>query len=192
MDTNVSPVLPAGVAAVTAAGDQTRYDGIARSLHWLTALLVLAQFGLAELWSFPERPARHRMIVTHMSLGILLTLVLAVRIVWRLVPRHHIRAAASGWMEIVSKLVHSLLYVLLAAEAVLGFVLRWSGDQAMSFFGLLIPPPFAPFSGAAHHLVGEVHEWIGWAIMIFAAGHAAAALFHHFVLRDGVLRRMLP
>jgi cytochrome b561 len=93
---------------------------------------------------------------------------------------------------VASKLVHSLLYVLLAAEAALGFVLRWSGDQAMSFFGLLIAPPFAPFSRPAHHLVGEVHDWIGWTIITLAAGHASAALFHHFVLRDGVLRRMLP
>jgi cytochrome b561 len=192
MDTNVSPVIASGIAAVTAPGDRARYDGIARSLHWLTALLVLAQFGLAELWSFPERPTRHLMIVTHMSLGILLTLVLAVRIVWRLIPGRQIRAAASGWAEVASKLVHSLLYVLLAAEAALGFVLRWSGDQAMSFFGLLIPPPFAPFSRPAHHLVGEVHDWIGWTIITLAADHALAALFHHFVLRDGVLRRMLP
>jgi hypothetical protein len=58
--------------------------------------------------------------------------------------------------------------------------------------GLLIPPPFAPFSKPAHHLVGELHELNGWAIIILAAGHAAAALYHHYVLRDRVLSRMLP
>jgi cytochrome b561 len=85
--------------------------------------------------------------------------------------------------------VHYLLYGLLAA---LGFVLRWSGDEAMSFFGLPIPPPFAPFSKPAHHLVGEAHDIVGWVIILAAAGHAAAALFHHFRLRDDVLWRMLP
>src|SRR5689334_5647908 len=127
-----------------------------------------------------------------MSFGIVLTVVLAARIAWRLVPGHQVPPAVSGWVELTSKAVHWLLYALLGAEAALGFVLRWSGDQAMSFFGLPIPPPFAPFSKPAHDLVGEVHEWVGWAIVVIAAGHAAAALFHHYVLRDEVLWRMLP
>ena len=191
MNTKATP----GVVAATriAAGDdRTRYDSFAITLHWLTALLVLTQFGLAELWGFAPRPTRHLMIVAHMSFGILLTLVLIVRIAWRLTPGHQVRAATAGWVELASKTVQYVLYGLLAAQAVLGFVLRWSGNEAMSFFGLPIPPPFAPFSKPAHHLVGEAHNWIGWTIIILAAGHALAALFHHFVLRDDVLWRMLP
>jgi cytochrome b561 len=184
-----------GVIAATriAAGDdRTRYDRLTIALHWLTMLLVLVQFALAQLWGFAPRPTRHLMIVAHMSFGILLTLVLIIRIAWRLMPGHEIPPATSGWVDLASKAVHYLLYGLLAVEAVLGFVLRWSGNEAMSFFGLLIPPPFAPFSKPAHQLVGEAHEWIGWTIVIVAAGHALAALFHHYVLRDEVLRRMLP
>jgi cytochrome b561 len=52
--------------------------------------------------------------------------------------------------------------------------------------------PFPPFSKPAHHSVGEAHDLIGWTIIVFAGGHAAAALFHHFFLRDNVLVRMLP
>ena len=195
MDTDTTHDIMPGVAAATriAAGDdRTSYDGVAKALHWLTALLVLTQFGLAELWGFWPRPTRHLMIVAHMSFGILLTLVLAVRIAWRLMPGHQVRAAVSGWTEILAKAVHYLLYGLLATEAVLGYALRWSGGEAMSFFGVLIPPPFAPLSKPAHHLVGEVHNYVGWTIVLLAAGHAAAALFHHVALRDDVLRRMLP
>jgi cytochrome b561 len=183
-----------GVAAVriAAGDDRMRHDGLAIALHWLTVLLVLTQFGLAELWSYVPPAARHTMIVAHMSFGILLTLVLILRIGWRLVPGHQIRAATAGWAELASKAVHYLLYGLLAAEAALGFVLRWSGNQAMSFFGLLIPPPIAPFSKPAQQLVGDVHNWIAWTIVILAAGHATAALFHHYILNDDVLRRMLP
>ena len=184
---------PALAATRVAAGDdRTRYDDFAVTLHWLTVLLVLAQFALAELWDLAERPTRHVMIVTHMSFGILLAVVLVVRIAWRLTPGHRVRPAATGRVELASEAVHYLLYGLLAAEAVLGFVLRWSGDEAMSFFGLPIPPPFAPFSKPAHHLVGEAHDVVGWTIIVVAAGHAAAALFHHFRLRDDVLWRMLP
>ena len=168
------------------------YDAVAVTLHWLTVLFVLTQFALGELWGFAPRPVRHVMVATHMSVGILLGLVVLFRIVWRLLPGHRVRPAVSGWMEVASKAVHSLLYALLVAEAVLGFTLRWSGGEEMSFFGLQIPSPFAAFSKPAHDLVGRVHELVGWTIIVLAAGHALAALMHHFVLRDDVLRRMLP
>ena len=155
-------------------------------------LLVLAQFALAELWDLAERPTRHVMIVAHMSFGILLAVVLVVRIAWRLTPGHRVRPAATGRVELASEAVHYLLYGLLAAEAVLGFVLRWSGDEAMSFFGLPIPPPFAPFSKPAHHLVGEAHDVVGWTTIVVAAGHARRRCSTTSVLHDDVLWRMLP
>jgi cytochrome b561 len=127
-----------------------------------------------------------------MSFGILLAVVIAVRIVWRVLPGHRVKDATAGLVELASKTVHYVLYVLLATQAILGFVLRWSGNEAMSFFGLLIPPPFAPLSKNTHELIGTAHNWIGWTIVILALGHAAAALFHHYVLKDDVLWRMLP
>src|SRR3954453_10382405 len=148
---------PPPATRVPAGDDRTRYDDFAITLHWLTVLLVLAQFGLAELWDLAERPTRHVMIVTHMSFGILLALVLVVRVAWRLTPGHRVRPAATGRVELASEAVHYLLYGLLAAEAVLGFVLRWAGE--VGFFGLPIPPPLAPFSKPAHHLVDEAHDW---------------------------------
>ena len=152
---------PASLAAATrvlAGDDRTRYDAFAIALHWATAVLVVLQFILAVTWDFADRPVRHLMIVAHMSFGILLSAVLIVRIVWRLMPGHQVSPAVSGWVEIASKAVHYLLYALLVAQAVLGFVLRWSGNEAMSFFGLLIQPPFPPFSKPAHEMVGEAHE----------------------------------
>ncbi|MBV8912933.1 MAG: cytochrome b [Acetobacteraceae bacterium] len=177
---------------IVAGDDRTHYDVFAITLHWLTVALVLAQFVLAETWGWYARPTRHLMIVAHMSFGIMLSAVVAVRIIWRLIPGRQMSPAVSGWVELASKVVHYLLYAMLAAEAVLGFLLRWSGNEAMSLFGLLIPPPFAPFSKPAHQLIGDLHDWNGWAIIIVAAGHAAAALCHHYVLHDRVLSRMLP
>ena len=180
------------IARIAAGDDRTIYDNFSIFLHWLTVLLVLSQFALAETWEWFARPTHHLMVVAHMSFGIILTAVIIIRIVWRMMPGHQIASAVSGRVAMASRAVHYLLYALLAIEAVLGFVLRWAGNESMSFFGLLLPPPFAPFSKSAHHLVGELHELNGWAIIILAAGHAAAALYHHYVLRDPVLSRMLP
>lgn len=177
---------------IAAGDDRTLYDPFAIILHWLTVALVLTQFILAETWSDFARPTRHTMVAAHMSFGILLTAVVATRIVWRLIPGHQMPPAVSGLVELASKAVHYLLYLMLAAEAVLGFVLRWSGGESMSFFGLQIPPIIPQVSRPTHALIGDIHHWNGWAIVILAAGHAAAALYHHYIVRDRVLTRMLP
>jgi cytochrome b561 len=177
---------------VAAAATRTRYDSTSIALHWITVALVLLNFASAELWGLFARPTRHLMIVSHMSLGILLSIVVVVRIVWRLLPGHQVEPVSRGWDDRLAKGVQYLLYLLLIAQSVLGYLVRWSEGEAMSFFGLLIPPPFAPMTRAEHHSLMERHNQIGWAIIVIAAGHAAAALYHHFVLRDRVLVRMLP
>ena len=186
------PARPAGNGGKIGLGDLTHYDRLAMSLHWLTAVLILTQFGLAELWDFAPRPAKHLMIVAHMSAGILLALVVAVRIAWRLTPGHRVRDADTGWAKFVAKTVHLGLYGLLATEVALGFLMRWSGGEALSFLGVPIASPFAPFSKSAQDWIGSLHDWLAWTIIVLAAGHASMALLHHFVLQDAVLWRMLP
>lgn len=180
------------VTGIAAGDDRTIYDPVSIALHWLTAVLVLTQFALAETWEWFARPTHRLMVDAHMSFGIILSAVIVFRIVWRVLPGHRVTPAVPGWAGMAARAVHSLLYAMLVAEAVLGFVLRWAGNESMGFFGLLLPPPFAPFSKPARHLIEELHELNGWAIVILAAAHAAAALYHHYVLRDPVLSRMLP
>jgi cytochrome b561 len=132
------------------------------------------------------------MVISHMSLGVILTAVIAARIVWRFIPGHQVAAVDVGIARVAAKAVHYILYALLVAEAVLGFIFRWSEGKPINFFGLLIPGPFGAWSREAHHQVGEIHEWNGWAIIGIAFLHALAALYHHYVLKDRVLLRMLP
>jgi cytochrome b561 len=189
----IIPSRSTTVTRIAAGDDRTRYDNIAIMLHWLTALLVVLQFALSQTWGLFDRPVRHDLIVTHTSFGVLLAAVIVARLIWRLMPGHQVSAANSGWLEIASKSAHYLLYVLLVTEAILGFVLGFTGKSGgISFFGLMIPSPLGPLARESRHLIGETHEWIAWAIIILATGHALAALFHHYVLKDGLLSRMLP
>jgi cytochrome b561 len=125
-----------------------------------------------------------------MSFGIILTAVIITRLLWRV--GHQVSSLEIGWVRVASKAVHYLLYALLATEAVLGFLSRWEGNEAMSFFGLQIPSPFAGAGQKVAHQLQDIHNWVGWAIIILAIGHASAALYHHYALRDRVLGRMFP
>jgi cytochrome b561 len=182
------------VATRIAAGDDgTNYDKVAIMLHWLTALLVVTQFALAETWDYFAKPTRESLQSLHVSLGALLTLVIVVRIVWRLIPGHQRPSIVSGWVRLSSKAVHYLLYVLLVIQAGLGFAFRWAQGHPASFFGLFaIPGPFGAVDRPTRHIIHDLHEKVGWSIIILAAGHAFAALYHHYKLHDRVLGRMFP
>jgi cytochrome b561 len=171
-----------------------RYDAVEIALHWATALVVVTLYLLAQAWSFIQRgaPSRLELQSIHVSLGICLAAVLALRLLWRAGPGRRLPPAESGMAEIASKFVHFALYVLLAAVVGLGVCFRWSQHAPLSFFGWFdIPAPY-PFSQSQAPLIGDLHYWVATTIVILASGHACAALFHHYVLRDGVLRRMLP
>jgi cytochrome b561 len=171
-----------------------RYDSVEIALHWATAVLVVTLYLLAQIWAFMHRgaPSRLELQSIHVSLGLCLAAVLAARIFWRAGPGSRLPPAASGLAEIASNLVHYALYGLLVGVVGLGLCFRWAQHEPLSFFGLFdIASPY-PFTKSEAPLIGDLHYWVATTIVTLAGGHACAALFHHFVLRDGVLRRMLP
>ena len=180
------------VTRIAAGDDGTTYDGVAIALHWATAFLVIANFALAQVWDWLAKPTRELMEDTHMSFGVLLAVVIIARIVWRLIPGHQVSSLEAGWVRLASKGTHYLLYALLVAEAALGFAFRWGAGRPMAFLGAGIPPLIGEIARPLRRELREFHEWIGWAIIIIALLHALAALYHHYVLKDRVLRRMLP
>jgi cytochrome b561 len=178
---------------IAAGDDKTNYDNVAITLHWLTALLVVIQFALAETWDYFAKPTQESLQRLHVSLGILLAAVIVARLIWRWIPGHQRPAIVSGWVKIASKAVHYLLYMLLVVQVGLGFAFRWAQKEPLSFFGLFtIPSPLGVADKATRHTLHGLHEKIGWAIVIIAFGHALAALYHHYSLHDRVLGRMLP
>ena len=181
------------IATRIAAGDDgTAYDGVAIAMHWATAFLVFANFAIAETRDWFAKPTHDLMESTHMSFGVLLSAVIVARIVWRLIPGHQVSSLGAGWIRLAAKGTHYLLYVLLIAEAVLGFAFRWGAGRPMAFFGTGIPPLIGAIEKPLRSELLHFHEWIGWAIVILALLHALAALYHHYVLKDRVLERMLP
>jgi len=177
---------------IAAGDDGTSYDNVAIALHWATAVLVFANFALAQTWDWFAKPAKSLMEDAHMSFGVLLAAVIVARLVWRWTAGHQVSSSAIGFVSLASKGAHYLLYGLLVAEAALGFAFRWGAGRPMEFFGLGIPPLIGEIARPDRRFLRELHEWGGWAIIGLAALHALAALYHHYVLKDRVLLRMLP
>ena len=111
---------------------------------------------------------------------------------WRAFGGRKLAAAGNGLTAPLSRLVHWLLYAMLAGQVALGFGLRWLQGEDFSFFGLFsIPSLFTP-DRALSHQFEDLHNLLGWGLVIVAGGHAVAALVHRYVLKDDVLRRMIP
>lgn len=177
---------------IPAADDVSRYNPVTIALHWTTAFLVVANFALAVTWDWFARPVKQFMESTHMSFGVLLAVAVLARIAWQLVPGHRVASLEAGWMRLAAKATHHLLYALLVAEAALGFAFRWGAGRPMAFFGAGIPPLIGEIARPDRRFLRELHEWIGWTIAVVALGHALYAFYHHYVLKDRVLTRMLP
>lgn len=176
-----------------------RYDGMTLALHWITAASVIFLFASAHIWEWLERgtPLRKGLQSVHISCGIVLALVMVVRPLWRLFSQRSPRyampdAALSRPTKFLSHCVHGALYLLLFTQIVLGFMFRWAQQEPFHFFGLFDLSGLVHVDPLLKHALGELHNNVAWALIILAAFHALAALFHHYFLRDNVLRRMLP
>ena len=170
-----------------------RYSGLARALHWATAILVLIAFiygpGGSEQRVYSAARDFDRQL--HETLGLTVLALATLRLLWRTFDRRPAPQGA-GWVRIVARTTHGALYTLLFAVPLAAITGAWlEGHPLTLLAGVEIPPalPLAHDSGA---IVARIHTWLGDTILWIAGFHALAALFHHFVLGDGVLTSMLP
>ncbi len=186
------------VTAVAAGDDGSlrhdlRYDDMAIALHWATALLVLTLFGLAHIWSlFPhDGPVQIAMQTTHVSLGVILAVVIVARLLWKAGFGRRLPQAGAGAVEVAARGMHVVLYGLLIAMAGSGLMRRWVRKHGVEVFAWRIPSPMM-LDPAWRPVINGIHHWGAWIIVVLAGLHAAAALFHHYVVGDGLMSRMTP
>ncbi|WP_448189957.1 cytochrome b [Azospirillum sp. sgz301742] len=172
---------------------KTRYDLVAQALHWGTALAIIAAFILIQvIEGMPKGDQRSFLMGIHKSLGVTALALVLVRVVWRHLNPPPAAPAMPGWMEMASRWGHVALYALMVAVPMVGMVMSWSAGRPIGVFGLFTLPDLLPPNPALKKGAEEVHEVLGNMILILAGAHAGAALFHQYVLKDGVLARMLP
>lgn len=171
------------------------YTSSQKAIHWAVFLLVIGLYGLTYVVDIFPRGDPNRDLVWwfHISFGLLLFALVILRVGLRLIRgAPELPSEMTQLERWLAKLAHLVLYALLVAIPVLGILLTWFRGDALSFFGLFtIPAPFAPDRATAG-FIRELHSLCANLILILAGLHAAAALWHHFIRKDDVLRRMLP
>lgn len=171
---------------------RTRYDALTLSLHWLIALLIAAIYALGygrEL--MPKGDLRTGFMMLHMSLGLACVMLVGVRISWRLAAPPPAPIETSRTAHLAARATHLVLYALMILAPVTGLAASWIKGRAVGFFGLPLPSPFmvdVPFG----KVLENVHEFAANGMLALIGLHVAAALGHHYILGDGMLRRMLP
>ncbi|HFZ8995347.1 TPA: cytochrome b [Citrobacter freundii] len=171
-----------------------RYGVISVLLHWLVAVVVYGMFALG-LWMVTLSYYDgwyHQAPELHKSIGILLMMGLVVRVLWRIMtPSPGALPGYSRLTRYAATAGHLLLYLLLFAIVISGYLISTADGKPISVFGwFAIPATFAD-AGVQADLAGDLHLWLAWSVVVFSLLHGLMALKHHFIDKDDTLKRML-
>ncbi len=173
-----------------------RYSHGAITLHWLVAVLIIANYIL--VWTAEGKPEEqeHFLVGIHAATGIMILLLSVLRVIWRIThPAPPMEPGLKSWEVALATWVHRAFYFLIIAVPFTGWVMSSaaSGGKGLNIYGLFDFPglPIGPDRDTAI-AVYEVHEILATVMFFLLILHVAAALKHHFVDRDGTVGRMIP
>lgn len=171
-----------------------RFGLVAKSLHWLTLILLIAAFTLAiSMVNMPFSPRKLEFYSWHKWVGVTIFLVAILRLGWRFAnPVPPAPPNTPAWQRRLAGLSHTALYAILIIMPVTGWIMSSALNLPVVYLGLIpMPSPFG-----VNRELGEamkvVHLALAITLLMLIAVHVAAAIYHHFALRDDVMRRMLP
>ena len=170
----------------------TTYTPVAKSLHWLMALLILGLLALGTYMSeLPLSPQKLELYAWHKWTGVTVFLLVWLRLAWRVAHRPPgLPASLSPRMRLVAHAGHAALYVLMVLIPLSGWLMSSAKGFQTVWFGVLPIPDLIGKDRLLGEILQQVHEALSSLLMLTLAGHVAAALWHHFVLKDDTLRRM--
>ena len=173
--------------------DASRYGAIAQLFHWVIVILIVTQFVLAEKAEDLRGLAKLTTLAQHKSVGITILVLALLRLGWRWMnPIPRLPDSTPRWQQFAAHGSHCLLYALLLVMPVLGWFMSSARNFPVSWFGLVTLPDFIEPSESAFKFFRAAHVALSKVLFVLALVHNVAALKHHFIDRDDVLRRMLP
>ncbi len=171
-----------------------RWGHLAQFLHWLIVVLIIIQVILASIAEdLPIGPKKIEVYAWHKSVGITVLALAVLRLLWRWAnPTPELPSTLKPYERVLARVTHFGLYLLLFAQPLTGWMMTSARGFPVSWFGFLQLPDFVPRSQALYNTMKETHDTLALALYLIVFLHVAAALKHHFFLKDDVLRRMLP
>ncbi len=169
------------------------YSPTAKFLHWLVVALIAIQLVLGWLMPGARRTTPPDLINNwHMSIGIIILTAIVIRFAWRVFVGLPVPEPGPRWQIAAAEATHLLLYALVFIMVASGWANAVAHGWAVTLFWTVKLPGVFPAGAAWVHAFGELHSTLVWVLLTVVGLHALAALGHHFILGDRVLRRMLP
>ena len=173
---------------------RVHYSWPAIGLHWVIAVLILAACGIAfYMEDLPRGPEQARIYALHKSIGVSVLVLALIRLGWRIAsPPPPLPDHIKGWERRAAHGGHIGLYILMIVQPLLGIAHSQAANFPVVVWGLVQIPKFIPSSEGLQETLVLAHWAVGIGGLVLIIGHAAAALRHHFVLKDDILTRMAP
>jgi superoxide oxidase len=179
---------------MTLSAPRSRYSSLSISLHWLMLILIAAVYACIELRGYFPRGSdfREGLKTWHFMLGLSVFVLVLVRIFARVTgSTPAISPEPPKWQNVLAKVTHLGLYALMIGMPIGGWLILSASGKAIPFFGLELPALIGPNKAFAGQ-IKEIHETFGTVGYFLIGLHAVAALFHHYILKDNTLHRMMP
>jgi cytochrome b561 len=168
-----------------------RYTRTAIALHWLMALMIFSAFPLGVyMHDLPLSPTKLQLFSYHKWLGITILIAAAARLAWRVTHPAPAMLDMPRWQQVAAHGTHHLLYLLLFAIPLSGWLMSSAKGFQTVWFGVLPLPDLVGKNKELGDLLKEVHEMLNFGLLLLVGAHIAGALKHHFIEHDDTLRRM--
>jgi cytochrome b561 len=171
------------------------WGGLAKAFHWLSVLLLIAVWVAVALHEEAAKDSVEyvKYIMLHKALGVSLGAFVVARLIWRSSNVTPTPLAAPAWQQKAASLVHAGLYLALLAMPITGVVMSQLAGKPVSWFGVFEFPQVLDINKELAKQVKDLHEDVFWPLLVLLTlGHIAAAMFHQFILKDNLIKRMMP
>src|SRR6202162_542945 len=156
------------------------YGTTAKTFHWLIVALLAIQYAIGWLMPDIHRGMQPGIAMTlHISVGMTIFILIILRLAWRLTHRVAPESSLAPWQRLGSEALHWLLYALVLATTLTGWLFASFRGWSMSFFYLAPMPTLASDNPAAGKTIDGLHQALGWTLLVVIVLHVAAALIHH-------------
>lgn len=170
---------------------QNRFGIVTIVLHWLMAVLIIVLLALGlYMTRIPISELKLKLYGWHKELGFLVLMLVMIRITWRLSNINPSLAALPWWEVLAARAMHWAFYGFMFALPITGWLMTSAAGLPASFFGLFVFPDLVAPNQHLFSLLIEVHRWLAYGLILAFCGHTGAALKHHFIDKDDILRRM--